>query len=41
MVQAGMSALTNMFGHGVQVPASQQAGLQDILGPVRAGTAQH
>ncbi len=39
-IQAGMSTLTNMFGHGVQVPAGQQAGLQDILGQVMAAAAK-
>jgi hypothetical protein len=37
LVQAGISALTNMLNHGVQVPAGQQAGLQDILGQLMAG----
>jgi len=39
-IQAGMNTLTNMFGHGVQVPAGQQAGLQDILGQIVAAAAK-
>ncbi len=39
-VQAGLSTLTNMLGHGVQVPAGQQAGLQDILGQLMAAGAK-
>ncbi len=40
LVQAGMSTLTNMFNHGVQVPGSQQSGLQDILGQIMAAGAK-
>jgi hypothetical protein len=36
-VQAGMDALTKMFGHGVQGPSGQQPGLQDILGQLMGG----
>ena len=36
-VQAGMEALTKMFGHGVQAPAGQMSGLQDILGQMMGG----
>lgn len=39
-VQAGLSTLTNMLGHGVQVPAGQQSGLQNILAQLAAGATR-
>ncbi len=36
-VQAGIDALTKMFGHGVQAQPNQQASLQDILSQAFSG----